>query len=166
MFISKLIIKQIHLNLLKYCQASVVCVTNKTSFGFDDRIYWPFIQLVTVVHKSLYGTFIFFECTFSTSDHTSLIHYSVVLHSVFWLSLSLFLLLPLCSIGHPWNTLFHFSFLIARQSVGLLGRGISPSQGHYVHRTTQTQNKRKHPCLERDWNLRSQCSSERRQFVP
>jgi hypothetical protein len=25
--------------------------------------------------------------------------------------------------------------------VGLLGRGISPTQGHYLHRTTQTQNK-------------------------
>jgi hypothetical protein len=28
------------------------------------------------------------------------------------------------------------------QSVGLLGRGISSSQGHCLHRTTQTQNKR------------------------
>jgi hypothetical protein len=35
-----------------------------------------------------------------------------------------------------------FSFLIYTQSVGLLGRGINPSQGHYLHRTTQTQNKR------------------------
>jgi hypothetical protein len=26
-----------------------------------------------------------------------------------------------------------FSFLIHIQSVGLLGRGISPSQGHYLH---------------------------------
>jgi hypothetical protein len=34
-----------------------------------------------------------------------------------------------------------------RQFVGLLGRVISPSQGRYLHRTTQTQNKRKHPCL-------------------
>jgi hypothetical protein len=28
------------------------------------------------------------------------------------------------------------------QSVGLLERGISPSQGRYLNRTTQTQNKR------------------------
>jgi hypothetical protein len=35
-----------------------------------------------------------------------------------------------------------FSFLIYTQSVGLLGRGISPSQGLYLHRITQTQNKR------------------------
>jgi hypothetical protein len=58
------------------------------------------------------------------------------------LSLFVFLLLPLQSIGHPWNALFHFSFLILGQSVGLLGRGISTSQGLYLHRTTQTQIKR------------------------
>jgi hypothetical protein len=36
------------------------------------------------------------------------------------------------------------------------------------HRSTQTQNKRthRHPCLERDSKPRSQCSSERRQFIP
>jgi hypothetical protein len=45
--------------------------------------------------------------------------------------------------GHPWNSLFHFSFLILGQSVRLLGREISPSQGRYLHRTTQTQNKRR-----------------------
>jgi hypothetical protein len=45
-----------------------------------------------------------------------------------------------------------FSFLIYTQSVGLLGRGISPS-----HRTTQTQN---------DSNQRFQCSSGRRRFMP
>jgi hypothetical protein len=40
---------------------------------------------------------------------------------------------------HPWNASFHFSFSILRQSVGLLGRGIRPSQGRYLHRTqTQT----------------------------
>jgi hypothetical protein len=35
---------------------------------------------------------------------------------------------------------FHFSFLILRQSVGLLGRGMSPSQDLYLfrHRKTQT----------------------------
>jgi hypothetical protein len=27
-------------------------VTNKTGFGFDDRIYWTFTQVVTTVHKS------------------------------------------------------------------------------------------------------------------
>jgi hypothetical protein len=32
-----------------------------------------------------------------------------------------------------------FSFLIYTQSVGLLGRRISPSQGRYLHRTTQTE---------------------------
>jgi hypothetical protein len=65
----------------------------------------------------------------------------------FFSILLFFLLLPLRSIGHPWNALFHFSFLILRQSVGLLGRRINLSQGRYLHRTTQTRNRRtnKHP---------------------
>jgi hypothetical protein len=50
-----------------------------------------------------------------------------------------------------------------RQSVGLLGRVISPSQGCYL---TQTQNKHKRSCLKWDSNPRSQCSSERRHFMP
>jgi hypothetical protein len=39
-----------------YCHVSGVCVINKTGVGFDDRIYWTFIQLVTTVHKSLSDT--------------------------------------------------------------------------------------------------------------
>jgi hypothetical protein len=43
-----------------------------------------------------------------------------------------------------------------RHMVGLLGRVISPSQGLYLHRTTQHKDADKHPCLERDSNPRSQ----------
>jgi hypothetical protein len=44
-----------------------------------------------------------------------------------------------------------------RHMVGLLGRVIRPSQGLYLHRTTQHRKTRdKHPCLERDSNPRSQ----------
>jgi hypothetical protein len=52
-----------------------------------------------------------------------------------------------------------FSFLIRTQSVGLMGRGISPSQGRYLpteqhrHRI----NAHRHLCLEWDSNPRSQC---------
>jgi hypothetical protein len=52
-------------------------------------------------------------------------------------------------------------FVHLRQSVGLLGWGISPSQGRYL---TQAQNEHRHPCLEWDSNPGSQCSSGRRQF--
>jgi hypothetical protein len=42
-----------------------------------------------------------------------------------------------------------------RHMVRLLGRVISPSQGLYLHRTTQ-KDADKHPCLEQDSNPRSQ----------
>jgi hypothetical protein len=35
------------------CHVSGVCVTNKTGFGFDDRIYWTVMQLITTVHMSM-----------------------------------------------------------------------------------------------------------------
>jgi hypothetical protein len=52
----------------------------------------------------------------------------------------------------------HMRFLeLFRHMVGLLGRVISPSQGLYLHRTTQHRKTRdKHPCLGRDSNPRSQ----------
>jgi hypothetical protein len=62
----------------------------------------------------------------------------------------------------------YFSILIYTQSVGLLGQGISPSQGCYLH-TEQHKHRitaHRHPCLEWDSNPRSQRSSDRRQFMP
>jgi hypothetical protein len=41
---------------LEYYHVFGICVTNKTGFGFHDRIYWTSIQLVTTVHKSLSDT--------------------------------------------------------------------------------------------------------------
>jgi hypothetical protein len=60
-----------------------------------------------------------------------------------------------------------FSFLIVTQSVGLLGRGISPSQGSYLHTGQHKHriNANRHPCLEWDSNPRSQCLSGRRRFM-
>jgi hypothetical protein len=46
-------------------------VTYKMGFGFDDQIYWTFMQTVTTFHKSISST----EYS-SSSDHTTLIHYS------------------------------------------------------------------------------------------
>jgi hypothetical protein len=50
----------------------------------------------------------------------------------------------------PWP-LFQFLDLFT-QSVGLLGRGISPSQGLYLHigQHKHTINKKGHPCLKWD----------------
>jgi hypothetical protein len=79
------------------------------------------------------------------------------------LSLS-FLLLPLWSIGHPWKALFHFSFLILRQSVRIPGRRISPSQGRYLYKHRISTDK--HPCPEWDSNPQAQPYRERREFMP
>jgi hypothetical protein len=56
-------------------------------------------------------------------------------------SLSLPPYLSCCSHFGAGISLFHFILLILRVLVGPLGRGISPSLGHYLHRTTQTHNK-------------------------
>jgi hypothetical protein len=54
------------------------------------------------------------------------------------------------------------------QSIGLLGQGISPSQGRYLHIEQHKHriNAYTHPYLEWDSNPRSQCSCERRHFMP
>jgi hypothetical protein len=50
----------------------------------------------------------------------------------------------------PWP--LFFSFLIYTHSVGFLGRGISPSQGRYLHTEQHKHriNAHRHPCLEWD----------------
>jgi hypothetical protein len=53
-------------------------------------------------------------------------------------------------------------FLNLRQSVGLLERGSSSSQGRFL---TQNTNKHRHPCLERDSNPRSKYSRGLRHFM-
>jgi hypothetical protein len=60
-----------------------------------------------------------------------------------------------------------FSFLIYTQTVGILGLGISPSQGLYLHTEQHKHriNAHKHTCLESYSNPRSQCCSGRRHFM-
>jgi hypothetical protein len=60
-----------------------------------------------------------------------------------------------------------FRFLIDTQSVGLLGRRISLSQGHYLHTGQHKHriNGHRYPCLEWDSKPRSQYLSGRRQFM-
>jgi hypothetical protein len=61
-----------------------------------------------------------------------------------------------------------FSFLMYTQSVGLLERGISPSQSRYRHTEQHRHsiNAHRHPCLELNSNPRPQCSRELRRFMP
>jgi hypothetical protein len=61
-----------------------------------------------------------------------------------------------------------FLVLNYTQAVGLLGSGISASQGRYLH-TEQHQhgiNAHRHACLEWESNPRSQCSTGRRWLMP
>jgi hypothetical protein len=52
---------------------------------------------------------------------------------------------------YPFGTyLLTLSYESYRQLVGLLGQVTTRSQGRYLHRTTKTQNKRRHPCIESD----------------
>jgi hypothetical protein len=44
-----------------------------------------------------------------------------------------------------------FTFLIYTQSIGFLGRGISPSQGRYLHAEHYKQNKRTQKSMPRVW---------------
>jgi hypothetical protein len=76
------------------------------------------------------------------------------------LSLSIYLYLWLYS---PCGPCRFFSFFIYTQSVGLLGRGISPSQGRYLHTEEHKHNKRKHiHALSGNW---TNCFSRRRWFM-
>jgi hypothetical protein len=57
-----------------------------------------------------------------------------------------------------WDLVCFFSFIIYTQSVGLRRRGISLSQGRYLHTQQQKHrlNTHRHPCLEWDSNPRTQ----------
>jgi hypothetical protein len=59
------------------------------------------------------------------------------------ISIHLFPVVP--TLGHRTcvKRFVSLQFLDLRLSVGLLGRGISPTQGRYLRRTTQAQNKRR-----------------------
>jgi hypothetical protein len=78
-------------------------------------------------------------------------------------SLSLWLYIPFV---RP-SSLFFFSFLIL-YTVELFGRGISPSQGSYLHTEQQKHriNANRYQCLGWHSNPRSQRSSGRRRFMP
>jgi hypothetical protein len=125
--------------------------------GRDYQTTWRHIPEFSNNHHTHYRRSI--KISLSQRSHT----FSRISDCSVYLSL-FFLLLPLWSTGRPWNALFHFSFLILRQSIGLLGWVSSPSQDRYLTHTHRI-NTHRHPCLEWDSNPRSQWSSGRRQFM-
>jgi hypothetical protein len=73
------------------------------------------------------------------------IYLSICLSVCLSVYLSIYLsIYPCCShLEHRTFVKRVFSVQFLRQSVGLLGRGISPTQVRYLHRATQPQNKRR-----------------------
>jgi hypothetical protein len=65
-----------------------------------------------------------------------------VLYDIIYICLSIYIpVIPSLEHRASVKRFISLHFLNPRQSGGLLGRGISPSQGSYLHRTTRTQNK-------------------------
>jgi hypothetical protein len=106
-------------------------------------------------HKTGLGRDRFLPNPLQFISHPTFRHYVVLLLTVYlWLY------------NHCGSWPF-FQFLKI-YTVGLLGRGISPSQGHYLHTEQHKHriNAHRHPCLGWNSNPRSQCSSGRRRLVP
>jgi hypothetical protein len=78
-----------------------------------------------------------------------------------WIYLPMYGSIALVNLGR------FFSSLIYTQSAGLLGRGISLSQGRYLHTEHHKHriNVHRHPCLQWDSNPRPHCSSGWRRFM-
>jgi hypothetical protein len=121
----------------------------KNFFDLQNRLQ-PAHRLLTSDSLQSYNLFIFQE------GNISVIYLSI------WLSVGLSFCLsthpPIHPSIHPsihgsttLVNLGHFlSSLIYTQSVGLLGRGISPPQGRYLHTGQLKQNKRSHTFISRE----------------
>jgi hypothetical protein len=86
-----------------------------------------------------------------------------IIHICTVLSLSIYRSTALCWALAAFSVSWTYT-----QSVGLLGRLISPSQGlyPYIKQHKRRINAHRHPCLEWDSKPRSQCLSGRIQFMP
>jgi hypothetical protein len=95
-----------------------------------DTLLLCFIALLYDIHYHKVWDLLYLICTmFSDAVSNARSYNFVFIHQ--WLHS------PLLCPG-----LFFSSVIFFIQSVGLLGRVINPSQGRYLHRTTQAQNKR------------------------
>jgi hypothetical protein len=101
------------------------------------------------------------RCDWRLSGRSSVGLYFVTIISIY-LSIYLWLYSLLLGLG------CFFIFLIFTQAVGLLGWGISPSQGRWLYTGQHKHriNVNRHPYLKGDSNPWPQCSSGRRRFMP
>jgi hypothetical protein len=138
--------------------------TFKTKVRYDTRegskLIW---SIVCYWSNELCNIFIFsLTCYSVLIDVTSFVPISHVTSNGFFSSVPL---IPL----YRCRGFLSF-FLIISQTVGLLRRGIGPSQGRYLHtgqhKHRKTHTHTKHPCPEWYSNPRSRLPSERRLCMP
>jgi hypothetical protein len=101
---------------------------------------WRFMELTRAVSNGLWYSACKILVLFKVGHH-QIVSVSVCLSIYLSIYLSVSLSVDLSPVAPTWS--LSLQFLNIRQSVGLLGRGINPTQGRYLHRTTQTQNKRR-----------------------
>jgi hypothetical protein len=125
--------------------------------GYRDRLY----TRIYYIKLQIQDRVISIIWRHAGVSYRSSVRHSYVFNVTFRISAQYLVYLHSCCshLEHRASVKRFVSLQFHGQSVGLLGQGISPSQGRYLYRTTQTQNKRKHPCLEWDSNPRSQYSN-------
>jgi hypothetical protein len=130
----------------------------------SDRYFHPWSQsyFLVTTHSSVYCIFTSAAFSFSFNDTQTRYMIEIYKRHLQPLQLSISGSTALCCAVAPFSVLWRFT-----QSVGLLGREISPSQGRYLHTGHHKHriNTHRHPCLKWDSNPRSQCLSGRRQFM-
>jgi hypothetical protein len=97
-----------------------------------DEIYQDLLTPATILHINQTFSFHFYCIYFLsflilTSPSLPAFTFEIKTQTPIYLSMAV----------EPLWTLAAFSVSLSVQSVGLLGRGISPPQGRYLHRTTQ-----------------------------
>jgi hypothetical protein len=125
------------------------------------------LSLVQGVLRAAYTRFLISELILNGNRPKSLIHMPACPTA----SLSIYVSIYLSIYLWLYNSWLLAHFLISwslTESARPLGRGISPSEGRYLHTGQHKHKIKAHrpPCLKRDSNPLTQCLSGRRKFMP